>query len=308
MDADEVPPAVSAGILQPLDDLIDQKILDDLYPFARAIGSHPDGQMAVQFAADLEHMAYNSRRVASAPVTWTDVLSSTARTIFPAAGRQGQVNRAFLIQYQALGGRYLDESSVPILDVELLERVLAYYVEGNQSKAFPNRITELENPGQCWELFLEGGAGITTVEASRYLRERESNPNAEFAPIPTWKGNVTTMAWGYALAIVAQDSLHQEAAARVLDWLMEPGAQAELTLAAGLLPTRREAVTMLGSEDAYFPFLHWQLEAAQSRPGNPAFAAITEALQKAVQDVLAGSASPEDAAQSVLETVGQPTG
>ncbi|MGQ9584167.1 MAG: extracellular solute-binding protein [Anaerolineae bacterium] len=308
LDAQELGAAVRAGTLQPLDGLLSQKLLDDLYPFALGVGRFAEGQMAIQFAGDVEHLAYDAQKVPSPPVTWTDVLSGTARYVFPAGGHEGQVNESFLIQYLALGGRLVDENGQPALDEKLLIRVLTFYAEGLAGKVVRSGVLEVENLDQCWDRFVAGTAGMANVSASRYLRERENYPNVRFAPLPTWNGTVTTMSRGWVMALVAQDRPHQEAAARLVTWLMEPSRTAAWNLKVGLLPTRREAMTFLGTGDPYISFLHWQLESARFHPTAPSYGAIGQALQNAVHDVLSGAATPEDAAHRVLKALGQPTG
>ncbi|NLE76436.1 MAG: hypothetical protein GX605_06750, partial [Chloroflexi bacterium] len=105
-----------------------------------------------------------------------------------------------------------------------------------------------------------------------------------------------------------QDSLHQEAAANLIAWLMEPPRNAAWNASLNLLPTRREALALLNNDDPYMSFLHWQLESARFRPHAPAYHTIAQALQTAVREVLSGEASPEESARRALKAVGQTPG
>jgi len=307
LDDQELGEAVRAGVLQPLDGLVSQTLLDDLYPFAVGVGRFAEGQMALEFTADIEHLAYNTQKVPSPPVTWTEVLSGTARYIFPAAGHQGWVNDSFLIQYLALGGRLVDENGQPALDEQLLARALGFYAKGVERKVIRSVVLELETLDQCWEKLLAGGPWMSNVSAAQFLGEREDHLTMRFAPLPTWNGTVTNMSHGWVMVIVAQDQPHQQAAARLLTWLMDPPRNAAWSLSAVLLPARREALAFLGNEDPYYPFLHWQLESAHFHPTSPSYEAIAQALQNAVREVLSGTATPEEAARQVLKTLGQST-
>lgn len=306
LNAEELGEAVRAGVLQPLDPLLPQTLLDDLYPFALNVGRFPEGLMAVQFAADVEHLVYDSGKVSTPPVTWTDVLSGTARYLFPAGGRQGRVNDAFLIQYLAMGGRLVDENGQPALDGRLLTRVLDFYAQGLERNVIRPNLLELETLDQCWERLVAGGPGMANAAASRYFRERAKYPALRFAPLPTWNGAVTTMSRGWAFALVAQDRPHQEAVALLMTWLLDPSRTAAWNLSAGYLPTRREALTYLEDGTPYIPFLHWQLESAQYHPTAASYEAIAQALQSAVREVLSGTATPEESAQRVLRALGLP--
>ena len=306
LNAEDLGEAVRAGVLQPLAPLLPQALLDDLYPFALNVGRFPQGVMALQFAADVEHLAYDSGKVPTPPVTWTDVLSSTARYVFPAGGRQGRVNDAFLIQYLALGGRLVDENGQPALDGKLLARVLDFYAQGVERNVIRPNVLEIETLDQCWERLAAGGPGMANVAASRYLRERTKYPALRFAPLPTWNGAVTTMSRGWVFALVAQDRPHQEAAALLIAWLLDPPRLAAWNTSAGYLPTRREAMTYLEDGTSYIPFLHWQLESAQYHPTAASYEAVAQALQSAVREVLSGTATPEESAQRVLKALGLP--
>ncbi|NLE77764.1 MAG: hypothetical protein GX605_13565, partial [Chloroflexi bacterium] len=174
LDSEGLGEAMQAGVLQPLDALLPPTLFADMYPFALSIGRLGESQLALQFSADVEHLAYNTRKMPTAPVTWADVLSGTTRYLFPAAGQQGRVNRAFVIQYLALGGRLVDDSEKPALDEKLLAQALGFYAKGMEQKVIPARVLEMDSLDQCWESFIGGGGGMANVMASRYLNEREA--------------------------------------------------------------------------------------------------------------------------------------
>ena len=92
----------------------------------------------------------------------------------------------------------------------------------------------------------------------------------------------------------------------VVAHLFAPLAQAlhQLLLAhqaAGTLPTRQSVLATSETEDSYERFIHQQLTAAQPRPRLPNYAQVAAALQNAVQEVVAGTQSPEEAAAELLE-------
>ena len=113
------------------------------------------------------------------------------------------------------------------------------------------------------------------------------------------------MSKGWALAIVTEDPARQAVATQFIEWLLEPENNADWNLAAGHLPTRQAAFDHLGTADPYFPFVRQQLENVYPRPTAPAYEKIGRALQKAIQDVLEGKASPQEAADAVVTAVEQ---
>jgi len=185
LDTLELAEAAQDELLQPLDSLLSEELTSDLFPFARQVGRVGDHWVAVQFEADLEHLVYNLNKVAEAPTTWTEVLSSTATYLFPAGGTDGRVNGAFLIQYLALGGRLADEPGQPHLSREELTQVLSFYRQGRELGVIPELALSLHSPEECWPFYLSGEVGMTHVIASRFLVDRAPLRRSEIAAIPT---------------------------------------------------------------------------------------------------------------------------
>jgi multiple sugar transport system substrate-binding protein len=261
--------------------------------------------MGIQFEADIEHLIYNTNKIDSPPVTWREVLSDNVVYIFPAGGEGSLVNDAFLIQYLATGGQLLDEGGKPLLDEDALVEVLRFYKDGLEAEVIPPLVLEFEDLDDCWVIYVSAQAALSNVSSARYLADRGLLKNTAFAAIPTRDGNVVTLSKGWALAIVTKDSSRQAVAAQFIEWLLEPENNANWNLAAGHLPTRQAAFDHLGTEDQYFPFARQQLANVYPRPTDPAYEKIGRALQGAVQDVLQGEVSPEEAAETVIAVVEQ---
>ena len=146
---------------------------------------------------------------------------------------------------------------------------------------------------------------MTNVSSRRYLADRELLMYTRFASIPTRDGNVTTLSQGWAWAIVTSDPMRQALAAQFIEWLMEPENSVEWNLAAGHLPTRRAAFEFLGTEDSYYPFLSKQLEGARPRLAGAVYSEVSRVLQQAVEKVIAGEASPQEATKAAIESIGK---
>jgi ABC-type glycerol-3-phosphate transport system substrate-binding protein len=303
LDTLELYKAAESGLIQPLDDLISSELEQDLFPFA--LRRDDEQLMGIQFDADIEHLVYNTNKIDSPPITWREVLSDSVTYIFPAAGDGGSVNDAFLIQYLAIGGQLLDESGQPALDRDALAQVLQFYQDGLEAGAISPSVLQFDDLDDCWFAYLSVQAAMSNVSSARYLADREILKNTSFAAIPTRDGNIGTLSKGWALAIVTEDPIRQAVAGQFIEWLLEPERNAGWNLAAGHLPTRRTAFDHLATTDPYFPFARQQLEHVYPRPMTSAYEKIGRALQKAVQDVLTGEVSPEEAAETVMAVVEQ---
>ena len=83
--------------------------------------------------------------------------------------------------------------------------------------------------------------------------------------------------------------------------LMSPEALGAWNLAADYLPTRTAALDQWDEEDSYTRFARQLLEMAQPRPRMSNYTQVAAALQKAIEDVITGAATPEEAAAQAIE-------
>ena len=304
IDTSELPIAVQHELLQPLDELLSPELRNDLFPFAVNVGRFDKQWYAVQFEADVQHLVYRTVRVRRPPSTWAELLAGRATYIFPAAGREGLVNDASLIQYLGAGGKFDQATRQLLLEEEPLRQMLTFYQQGWRRGVIPPRVLTFDSVEACWSAYLSAEAAMSNVLASDYLADRELLKDTGFASLPTWDGRVVTVSRGWALAIVTTDPGRQAAAAQFIEWLLAPEHSAAWTQAAGRLPTRRSALNAWGTEDEYYTFLRWQLEAAIFHPNGPGYMETAQRLQQAVRDVLTGAATPEEAVKQALQATG----
>jgi multiple sugar transport system substrate-binding protein len=295
--------AARTGLVVPLDGLVSPLLVSDLLPAARAAGT-VDGQLVgIPFEMDVEHLIYNTNKVTSTPIVWTDVISANTNYVFPAKGRNGLVNDAFLIQYLALGGRLQNEEGQPFLDEQALRTVLGYYRQGVEEGVISPDVLTISTPDDIWPIYISAQVGITHVNAHRFLSDRSVLRSTQFADIPTREGTPLTIGRGQVLAIVARDPAQQAAASRLIEWLMAPDNNAMWNRTRAYIPTRYAAFDMLGNNDPYWPFLRRQLEIAVPPPAFPEYDQIGRVLQQAVVEVLSDEATPEEAAAAAVDAV-----
>jgi ABC-type glycerol-3-phosphate transport system substrate-binding protein len=308
IDGDELQAAVQAGVVQPLDDLVSPELVADLYPFARLVCTF-DGQLyGLQFQADLDHLVYNTGQLTIAPRSWPGVLSNPGPYVFPAGGQAGLVNDDFLIQYLAVRQWLPDGSSgEPFLEEDSLTAVLQYYQDGVTRGVFPAEILSYHSTDDAWQDYVAGGATLAHVSAHRYLADREAVSNSAMAPITAIDGAGAPISRGWVLALVATDPARQSMAAEFMTQLMSPETNSSWNEAANYLPTRQAALAdgdeAAEAEDSAIRFVRQQLQMAQPRPRFPKYTQVAAALQKAVQEVVTGAATPEEAAAQAIDSV-----
>jgi len=314
LDVEELGTAVQTGLVQPLDGLIPEDLLADLYPFAREAATFNGQLYGLQFQADLDHLIYNTGKMTSPPRTWSNVLSGPGPYLFPAGGKAGLVNDAFLVQYLAVQ----DQSQAggpdsPFLNADNLTRVLQFYRDAWSGGRVPAKITSYHTADDVWNDFAAGQAALAQVSAHRYLlamRQSRSSggdleqvPGSAVAPVPAANGPATPITRGWVLVLVTGDPGRQLAAVDWMVQLMGPAANAAWNEAADYLPTRAAAMAEWRPGDGYSQFIRQQLLAARSRPLLPDYTRVAAALQEAVVAVLNGTATPQEAASQAIAAV-----
>jgi len=302
LDIDELRAAVQAQVLQPVDDLLPNDLVSDLYPAAREAGTIDGRLYGLRYQADLEHLVYNTGQMAVPPRSWPGVLSNPGPYLFPAGGQSGLVNDAFVMQYLAVqpqsapgpGGEF-------VLQEDSLAAVFQYYLDGESQGIFPADILNYHTTDDCWRDYVAGQAALTHVGAHRYLQDRLELQSSAPAPIPAINGPAAAIDHGWAMALVTPDPARQSAALDFMLRILSPEVNAAWNQAAGYLPTRQSAVALWDQEDSYVPFMHQQLLAATNRPVASNYTQMAAALQEAVESVLTGAATPEEAAAQAVE-------
>jgi multiple sugar transport system substrate-binding protein len=291
------------GLLVPLDGRLTPELVDDLLPGAQAAGT-VDGQLTgIPFEMDVEHLIYNTNKLTSTPILWTDVISADTTYVFPAKGTNGLVNDAFLIQYLSLGGRLQDDEGRPFLDEQALQAILEYYHQGVTEGVIPPEVLTVGSPDDIWPDYVAAQVGMVHTSGHRFLRGKDVLRSTDFASIPTRDGTPLTIGRGRALAIVTREPDRQALALHLIEWLMAPDNIVAWSQATSFLPTRYTAFDMIGDGDPYWSFLKQQLEIAAPSPVFPEYDQIGRVLQQAVIEVLNEEATPEEAAAAAVDAI-----
>ena len=303
VDPFELEPLVSEGLVQPPQGLVSDQLIEDLYPFVLEACSFDDELLGIQFEADIEHLVYYTGALEEPPATWADLFAEPISYTFPAAGVGGLVNDTFLIQYLAQGGPFLNEQGEPALDESAVQRVLRLYDALREWEVSPPGVLELASLEDSWKAYTGGNITVSHISSRQYLASRPLMQDTNFAAVPTENGVPATMSRGWAFVIIAQSPQRQEAAADLIEWLMQPENLAQWSEAANHLPTRRSSLPLVGWPSDYEQFLESQLQSAFYRPSGTQFQKIARALQVAVEDVLTQERTPREATVQVMESL-----
>ena len=303
LDAADLDTVAGSGLVQPLDGLLTSSA-NDRFPIASSLG-RIDGQTAgLTLGVDLQHLAYRPALFDSPPVSWTQVISSPAEFLFPAGGVEGHVNDATLIQYLGAGGELTDGEGTPSLDETAMIDVFEFYTRCITNTVIaPTKVLTATHADQVWEQFKAGEGGMTAVRATRYWAEADETMAP--APIPTKDGEAVSIARGWVIAMVTETPARQDEAMLLIDWLTAPDHNALWTQASGYLPVTPSALMLWDVSEDERIVLHDLLEGAVRPPRAGVMEAVGPLLQEALESVLRGQASPEEAARSAARRVGQ---
>lgn len=292
-----------SGVLQPLDGVLDDTLIEDGFSFARQASFVDDQWLGVPIDAQIEHLIYGTNRVDAPPLTWSDLLAEEQLYAFPAGGRGGRVNDAFLIQYLALGGRLSDDAGQPFLDETFVSMVLSFYANGARAGVLPDTLPNLSTHEDALVQYQDGSVAMVNITSDLYLANREKLTNTSFASIPTWNGSVATVGRAGVFAVVTPDPSRQLAIKAFIEWILEPERNAAWTRAAGRLPVREAVVDLWEDDQAYTAFARWQLASAFHVPSAPQYDLLYAVLQQAVREVMTQGVAPEDAARRAIATL-----
>lgn len=303
LDTTDLQAAARSGLLQPIDDLIPSDLAADLYPFAKDLGSIDGKLYGIVYSADLEHLVINTRVIPAAPSKWSDI--TTQRYLFALHDDVGGVSDAVLSQYLTAGGSLLDANQQPSLDQEALTQLLELYGQAQHNNNLASNALDLKNTADAWTSFLESNSALGNVSASTYLSVAQSLPDLEFAALPAIDQPAPPIARGWALAIVTRDPRRQVAAMKLIQSLLSPDRSGAWTKAAKVLPGRSSALQQWDQTNPYTAFIGDQLQRATALPSASIMNVVGPALRKAIDDVLSGRATPDDAAQAAVTAVNQ---
>jgi ABC-type glycerol-3-phosphate transport system substrate-binding protein len=300
LDNVDLEAAARSGLLQPIGPLLPADVIDDLYPFARDLGS-PNGELyGALYHIDLEHLAASS--TTPLPQTWNELLDTPRRYLF-ALGDSSSISDAVLAHYLSAGGRFTDEQGNPMLDENALRTLLETYQAARDAGVLPGNFLELDSADVVWNAWRGAGSSVANLNATRYLSVETRLPDLQTGNLPALIQPARPLARGWAYAIVTRDPRRQAAAARLVQHLLSPQNSGDWTRAAGVLPGRAAALTQWDQARPYTTFVSGQLARARALPPAAIRNAVSPSLYKAIEDVLTERATPAEAARAAVASI-----
>lgn len=293
--------AALKGLILPLGDRVAAPSEPEWYAFA-VEASRVDGVVfGLPVGADAQVLAYRTDAFSSPPLAWSDLLDVQLPFLFPAADTSGSFTLAQLLAQQA---RLYDDAGRPVVDQPKWVDVFDFYQAARSAGVLPLSARQYASVAETWRVFKEGRALAAEAHLRPFLLEGNPAIHAATA-LPTASGSGISLVWCWSWALTAREPESQQAALELFQWLIDPEFLASWTLAAGLLPTTPTALQRwpAGSPASLASRL---VTAALPAPSAETTGIFGPPLQQAVQAVLSGQASPEEAAQAAAQALENP--
>lgn len=229
-DMPEFESASDAGLIAPLDDLVDVSKYD-LLKQPDQFMVHDGVRHGIIFEASNYAMYYNADLIKTPPKTYDEFLNTakslTKGDVFGLAFRQTEAEEAGVWQdifnyVYGFGGAWSDGKALTINSPKNLEG-LQKYKDLYDAKVIPRGA----DAATFRRMFAEGKVGMELNNGGYVSATRGQNPNLNFsvAPIP-----FPVRSQGAILApiVINENSPNKEAAATFIKWALEPGNQVKL--------------------------------------------------------------------------------
>ncbi len=270
----------------------------DWFSIGYALSTFEQQTYFLPFAADAMIVTYNQLDMEAFPASWGDLLLSTQTIAFPPA----DPNAFFTIAlYMAEGGSFTNEDDQLLLDEAPLAKIFNFYADLHTAELLPANPVQIDSDQLAWELLTSDQTNLAVSWSSQYFQS--TNPVFLAAPLPTSDGIPFTLIESWGWAITASDPNEQAAAAELARFLSAPEFTGPWTEAAHLIPLRPSALNQW-SRTADQNLANQIMPAAHAAPAASILSDVGNPLMDAVLDVLTDVQTPEAAAISAVEAVG----
>ncbi len=302
LPTEQIAKASAENLIYPLNGLLGQDMLDDLYPAAASFAQSNGSYFGYPFALNnLTHIVSSSAITQTLPTTWEQFITlNEGQFAFPAAASRG--GELALQFYLAAGGTLANEANEPSLDLEALTNALNQFSRARTDSFILLQSSNLRTFPEVWQLLVDGNANVIQTDYSQYLNEGATLLDNDYAAFPGFEGTMPSLVKGWAWAISTPDPERQQMAAELLTWFASGPNLGEWSVTASMLPSRREAFAAWETNEAYIAFIQNELERAEPFP-NGANSAVISALNTAVFDVISSAKSPQTAAEEAVAAI-----
>ena len=182
-NAADLETAARAGLLKPIGSQLPADLTDDLFPFARNLGTLNGELYGLVYSADIEHLASNN--ATPLPSTWSALLDEPRRYLFVVGNTGNGVSDAVVAHYLSAGGTLTDSNGQPALDEQAVQTLLETYQEAQTKGILPDNLTQFNNASDIWTAWRGNGNTLVNLTASQFLSVETRLPDLQYAALPS---------------------------------------------------------------------------------------------------------------------------
>ena len=274
--------AATKGLLHPIDGLSTALQDPDWYPYARDLGYVQNIGYGLPFAGEAMILLYRSE--IEGGVNWNNIFSGRHALSFPAGDPQSLF---CLSLYMSAGGEVRDANGKPVLDQEILTKVLSWVEQGISAGVVLPSIKNITTYDYATSAYRSGNADMAITWTTDL-------PSGLVAPVPGLGDTNHSFATGWAWTLAGVNPENQQLALQLAEYLTADDFIIDWTRESGYLPTRPSSVSVNDSG------LGNVAESAYVMPSDEVLTVLGPVVQEALIRVLNGE-QPEVVAGSVLE-------
>ncbi|MFN8377720.1 MAG: extracellular solute-binding protein [Anaerolineae bacterium] len=289
--------AVRDGLITLLSDPGDNALTENLLPAAAPLGRVDDTLYGVPFMLEVQHQAVQPDVDIPATMSFDDLLAADWQFAFP-AGQSDPISDVLSAQIAEAGG--VTEEGMLAPQGEALTAIYQFYQDAMESGLLPPGTTGYEDPTPYLPLLSSGELPAGVVTSTDYLRLRAQGAELNAVQLPTLDGQPASVLDGWLWVIPTGTPQERALALRFIQWMNEPERQAAYAQSVHQIPAQREAFAQWATGDygelvtqildGTLPLTDW----ASNYPE------MARALQSGLLQVLSGSVTARQAAQSIV--------
>lgn len=292
MSHSDMQAAASAGFLHPLEGLTTILQEPDWYTFARELGHLKNIEYGIPFASDVLVMIYRPAVFEELPSAWDEIVASGSFLAFPASDPQALLS---LSLYLSAGGDFVDDQGALLLNEDALIGLFSFYEQAIETGTIQPLVRDQQTDAQSLQFYRSGQSDLAVVWASSDIQVKSGG----YLPLLGLNDAHYALGDGWVWASAGSDMENQRLAVELASYLVESPFMSGWTRAAGVLPTRPQALSGWDDEELQGSISEI-LQSAHPAPSEDIVSVVGPILQEALVRIFNGD-QPEVVARSVIE-------
>lgn len=278
----EMETAALKGLIYPWNDLVQQGLTADAYPYALNLGKVQGTTYGLPFAGDALVMVYRPLQVVYAPTSWNEYVTREFPVIFPAGDPEALVTTQMLLSLEQVEQK---PPEMPQVDEASLRKAYNVINDGARSGAFPYWLADYDSFEKGYQAFLDNRANYAVVWASSVLNRLPEN--VSMAPMPAVNALPFTLADGWMWVLTNSSEDQRQIITSLAESLMDDKFLGPWTEAANRLPTSQSILKQWQNQkDA--ATINEVASSARLIPSNEFSSSISPILQQGTLGMIRG--------------------